>query len=75
MSTTTLHLNALPGVPWVFIAKDPAPTGTVPFDGVACFTNETLSKPGFTTEALTRPGFTSETLAKPGFVNETLTKC
>lgn len=72
MSTTVLHPNALPGIPWTFTAKT---ITTTPYAGIACFTIETLTQASFQTETLTQAEFASETLTQAQFTSETITGC
>ena len=75
MSTTVLHPNALPGIPWSFIAKTAAPVGTTPFAGTACFHTESITSSAFTAETITQPSFSSESITKAAFANESIDRC
>ena len=62
MSTTVLHPNALPGIPWTFLPK--AQDSTIPFAGTAYFTLEAIARNSVASESITSAGFTNEAIEK-----------
>lgn len=60
---------------WIALLYRDFSGGTVAFDGIICFEDETLTAPSLTAETLTAPTLSSETLTAPTLSSEAFEVC